>query len=430
MRPRSPFASALLAVLCSACAERSPLAGGPTSAEDLALIALVSAFQDDDCAEVEALAAGFTASTDLRLHTATTLYGRCRYRRGDDLGAVALLARVAYAEPPDRAVPTALYWLARARLHLGDAATAVSDLLRFGERFAHDALADDATYYLGKAHLDAGDPDLAGAAFAQVLAMPMASELRRAGATYQTGLALVERARGDPASPDLESAFIWFQRVRDDFATSIYADNAAYRQGRVRYDQGRLDDAERVLVQALAAYPDSSRRPSMAWYLGETRYRLQRFPEAIEAFATTLADPGSVYHDNALYYSGRSFYRMASPETPERFASASRFFERVLAEHPDSVYADDAAYFAARAAYQLEDLEAAERAFSALPSRFPTSPYVDNAWHYLVLVRLALGDCPGAALALQALEALSPPSSYSAATRGAFEASACGGLTP
>lgn len=423
-----PILAATLAT--AACADASPLADGPVDSEEAALIAISTAFQADDCAQVEALAANFVATTDLRLHTVTVYYGRCRYHDNDDAGAVALLARVAYAEPADSVVPTALYWLARARSNLGDASTAVRDLSRFRERFAHDSRYDDATYYLGKALLDSADPDAAIAAFADVLTQPGASELRRAGATYATGRALVARAQGDPNSPDLEAAAGWFASVQRDFATSIYADNAAYREARVRYDQGRWRDAEALLAAALSAWPESSWRPSMAWFLGSARYQRDAFGEALEAYAITLTDPTSVYYDNALYYSGRCWYRQASADAPERFATAINFFSRLLSERPDSVYADDAAYFAARAAFEQDDLEAAETAFALIPARFPASPYVDNAWHYLVLVRLGLGDCEAALSALVALEAMTPASPYASATRAQFEASACGGLTP
>lgn len=413
----------------AACADQSPLAGGDRDAEAAALIAIDEAFAAGDCASVESRAANFVATTDLRLHAVTTLYGRCRYRANDDAGAVELLARVAYAEPADGWVATALYWLAQARSNLADASTAASDLERFRARFSHDSRFDDATYHLGKAHLAAGDADRAIADFAEVLALPNASELRRAGATYETGVAFVARAEGDPASPDLEAALTWFTTTQSDFATSIYADNAAYRAGRVRYDQGRWVDAEALLVAALDAWPDSAWRPSMAWFLGSARYQLDHFAPAIEALAVTLADPTSVYYDNALYYTGRSWYRQASADAPERFTTAVGFFARLLAERPDSVYADDAAYFAARAHFELEDLDAAETAFALIPERFPASPYVDNAWHYLVLVRVALGDCDAARTALAALEAMIPPSSYASSTRALFLAS-CQAATP
>ncbi|MFO0748502.1 MAG: tetratricopeptide repeat protein [Myxococcota bacterium] len=418
-----------LAAVAAACAGDSPLGGGDAGREEAALIALQTAFLADDCDQVVALAAGFSASTDLRLHAVTTMYGRCLWRRGDAAGAVTLLARVAYVDPPDAAVPGALFWLGRARIDADDAVTALADLARFRERFAHHIYFDDAIYYSGKAHAVAGDPTAAIADFAAVLALPGASDSLRVEASYETALALVQRAAGDAASPDLELAYGWFETVRNDFASSVYADNAAYHLGRVRFDQGRWAEAEALELSALADWPTSTWRPSMGYVLGRARYELGLLGPAIEAFAITLEDATSLYHDNALYYTGRSWYRLALND-PERYPLAIGFFDRVLAEHPTSSYADDAAYFRARAYFELEDLERADAAFALIPTSFPTSPYLDNALHYLVLVRLALDDCAGARAALDALAAITPPSSFLASTQAVFAGSPCAAVSP
>lgn len=435
LRLRSTALVALLLGPCAlaaapGCADESPLADGAASREDLALAALEAAFDADDCATVESLAAGFVASTDLRLHAVTTAYGRCLWRAGAAVDAAAVLGRVAYVEPADAYVPTALFWLARARLDADDPTAALGDLDRFGARFAHHMYADDARYWHGQARLALGDATGAIDDFAAVLALSDAPDSLRADATYATGLALVERAGGDPASPDLEAAFTWFQRVRDDFATSIRVDNAAYHQGWVRFDQGRFADCERLMVDALALYPASSERPSMAYLLGRARYEQGELGPALEAFVITLAFPSATYYDNALYYSARAWYRMATPDEPNKYTQAIQLFDRLLAERPDSSYADDAAYFRARAYLELGDLPAADLAFARVPADYPMSPYVDNAWRYLVTVRLALGDCAGAKAALDALAALTPPSSYLPSSQAAWAASACAAETP
>ncbi len=494
-------------VFLLSCADPSPLAGGPATAEDKALTNVLLAFDAGDCAQVITLVEGLHTSTDLRLMTAEILYGRCLSQTGNDEAAVLVLSRVADSALPSPTVATALYYRGRAHRHLAEHAEAAADFSRIADRFPHHHLADDARYYLGRSHFDRGELSAAKSAFEAVLLMPRASHLRHAGATYRLGLTLLETA-SDATAPELELAWRRFAEVLSDYSDTIYADDAAYRQGRVRFAEQRYDEAEQLLsafrethpdsvygddalyyaarcrdergelegaialyreveaagtslsddaafraghaaltlaeasgrpedyaaaeidlARALETYPSTPWMTSLAYDLGRARYALERFSAAIEAFAKVVAVPTSVFADNAVYYTGRCWYRIAFRDAPDSYHVAITWFLRLLSDYPTSSYADDATYFEARALFELGEFESAAATFESLVLNFPESNYLDDALRYLTLSELALGDCDKASEALDRMRTLASSSPFLSQTEATF-ALRCDGGTP
>lgn len=503
MRATPRWAVAMLAVLAG-CADRSPLEGGGT-AEDQSLIAIGEAFAAKDCATVETLSLGFTTTSVPRYDAVTTWLGRCQYRDGDFDAAAETLAEPAARLPAGPHTPDAAYYAGRATYRTDAYEVALTALGGFEARFPHSARRDDALYWAGRALLHLDRPTEALAAFRGVLADPVATDSRRARATWQAGraeVALAEEA-DDPSSPRWAAAAQWFQDALAGWASGSVADDAAcdlavlpYHRGRwteaeqalgaflaawpnagVRYradwyraraieEQGDLDRAiaayaaheaayadhsyaddarfrrgralsieaegggdwaaaEDMLRGFLADWPTSSLRPGAAWYLGRATYEQGRFEEAVGALAEAVDAATSVYNDNALYYTGRAWYRVAWRGQTARYTDAVDAFDLLASRWPESSYVDNAAYFRARALFALGQAAEAEAGLEALLTEHPDSPYVDNALYWLVRVRLSGADCTGAAAALAALKTTDSP--YVAKAVARFEASACAG---
>ncbi len=277
--------------------------------------------------------------------------------------------------------------------------------------------ADGAAWHRGLVRYDQGLYDEARALFAAVPEDFPGTTLADDAAYFV--------ARCDERLGRLEQALAEYAQAEALDPAGLYADNARYRAGRVLYAQARAADqladpgAPALYAQAqaafegfLATYPTSALGPAASYFLGRARYAQRLLSAAIEAFAATVAATGSVYRDNALYFTGRAWYRTAWSGDPSLYETAIPWFDRLLSEYPTSFYAAGATYFRARALLALGRPDEAEPPLAGFRDRFPTSSYVDNALYALVLARVALGDCQGADEALTQLQGVTPASPF------------------
>ncbi len=426
-RARQAALGAALAAL-TACAERSPLAGGDATADDRAVKAIAEAYAARDCAAVEGLAASYETTSVERHQAVTYMFGRCFYLTGRYPQAATTLARISNLTPPGRLTDDALYFLGRSHYRLKAWPEAEAALLTYRERFDHQPYQDDALYFLGKIRLRVDEPDAALVIFDALMNDERSSPIRRAGAAYQSGKAEVALIRLDPDAADAHrlAARAWFERILEDHLESIYADNAQYQLAALLYDEGRLLEAEAALLDFEARWPRSAlshlslyKRGRIAEKLGDAQRALTLY----EAYEATFA--GASFADNTRYRSGRVLLREAErlddegssdatvayaaaeltlasaltdfPDTllahrigyflgraryaREAFSTAISAFALTL-EHPESIYADNASYYTGRCLYRLERYEDARARFALLPQTHPDSPYLDDAAYF------------------------------------------------
>ncbi|TNF38547.1 MAG: tetratricopeptide repeat protein [Deltaproteobacteria bacterium] len=393
---RPTLGAVALTIALAACSpDRSPLVGG-ASGEDAVLLAASTAFAGHDCVTVEALATGFATTSPLRYHAMTYMLGQCLYRDGDYVGAIDVHGRLAHETPPRRYTDDALYFLGLARLHRDDPAGAAADFGEYAARFPHQRYLDDAYYQLGRARLALGEPQAALDAFATVLDLDGASDTRRAGATYRSGQAALDRADADAA----EQATAWFDAVLADFPTSIYADNAAYALARLDYDLGAFAAAEAGLAAFAADWPESGLVHLARYFEGKAA--LAQGASARDRADALFADyearwPAGAFADNSRYRRGRLRFDRASeldaagsPDAPAAWDEARAMLESLLADYPETSLVAAGRYYLARVDYARGAWPTARDGFLAV-LQAPPSAYHDNATYYVgrCLYRLA-----------------------------------------
>ncbi|HET8539454.1 MAG TPA: hypothetical protein VFL83_06245 [Anaeromyxobacter sp.] len=211
-------------------------------------------------------------------------------------------------------------------------------------------------------------------------------------ARYDAGTAAHAAARlaADPtaqnatAVTEFGAAEGGFHRLLIDFPASVRADNAAYLEGRSRYEIGTItglridfEKARTLLEAAIAAHGTAKTMDSMTYFAGRAIFRIAEVDRAattdtaaVQAqyalakaqFVRSVAvNPGAPWGDNAAYYLGRCDFEIGElgvhPLDPlAKPGSDAAPFDRAEAElaavPAASTYYDNARYYRGRSFFE------------------------------------------------------------------------------
>lgn len=198
---------------------------------------------------------------------------------------------------------------AAAAFRQGAAAYARNQMLQAAEAFQQVVTLQptnaDAFYYLGLSYYGLGQHDLAVAAFSEArLHYPKAKgEVLFGMGLAHYALGQLAQARDDfagvaatDAGAELKTnAGTWMQvldaTLTQRAAEQALAQDARFREGIERYEQGRYLEAVQAFDSTLQQFPRSS---TIYYYMGACNYQLNRFDAAVKAFESVIQfDPGS-----------------------------------------------------------------------------------------------------------------------------------------
>jgi TolA-binding protein len=415
-----------------------PATGHDAEGERLRDIA--EAFAAGDCALVDELAPGFTTHSQKRYRAVTTMVGRCRYDAGDFPAAAKILGPVASAfDENDIYARDASYYYGRSVYRDGQFQEAARALGEFADRYGMDSRRDDARYFQGRAFEQMGELEDALRVFGLVIADAQALPARLAGAHFHTAEVLRAKAALDPIQEDqlLGEAYDLYLLVLEAYPASTYADDSAYRIGRMLFDRAHAStspadsfalysESADAMEAFLEQFPDSILRAGGLYFLGRDRYELTEYDAAQAPLDEAAGYEKSTWLDNALYYAGMTRYRLGATLGSQSYLAGIARFDELLDQCSASEYRDNAAYFRARCLMKIPSWHDAEAALEAFLAEFPGSTYEDNARYQLIVVRIALGDCSGALTALSELQEMQPPSTYVPKGQALYQ-SKCGG---
>lgn len=157
-----------------------------------------------------------------------------------------------------------------------------------------------------------------------------------------------------------------YEAVGRDHAGHRLAGDAAAGRVLALEKAGDLAAAEKAAFVFVATYAQHSQIAAVTFLVGEYRYRLERFAEAVPAFETFL----KAYADHPLaadagYKAGWACWQIEEP------ARARTFFQKVATAFPQSELAPEAAFMAGRCAAKADDAVGAaadfERAMALAP---------------------------------------------------------------
>jgi TolA-binding protein len=185
----------------------------------------------------------------------------------------------------------------------------------------------------------------------------------------------------------VEQALADFQKLREEFSSSEYADDALFELARHAYDVERLgefrptrdpEEAKKFLEAILAEYPASDKAPEALVRMGMLHLDPYVAPPNLnEAYANFLRVqniyPASDAADAARFGLGYTLYHQGE------FERAAGTLERLLTDFSDRAYLPTARLYAARALAAHDRPQEALHHLARLHREFPDGPYAEQA---------------------------------------------------
>ena len=358
------------------------------------------AFKAEDYATAERLFGEFSTR-----HAAHALVDECRLKRGDSLyrlkrydAAVADYAAVAgKAGSPQRPAALAgrawcLYDAGRTNEAAGafrEAATAFgaapqSAALRYNAgnaAFAVQAYAEAEGDFAACVQTNAVDAGfIRNAAYWRAASLVKLKrhedacgvlEKLRASGKLPADLAVdawLLQAEAELARERFKDAAACYAAIGRDHGTHALAGDAAAGRVLALEKAGDIAAAEAAATAFAAAYPKHAQLTAIRFLVGEYRYRLERFTDAVAALEVFLKEHPT--HDLAAeagYKAGWACWRAQKP------AQARPFFRKVAESFSKAAVATDAAFMAGRCADAAEDAAGAAEDFDRAVALAPAS---------------------------------------------------------
>ena len=292
-------------------------------------------------------------------------------KTGDRGQAVDRLNALIQTEPSPAKTYRLRFDRARCLLELGDKAEAMAGLLSLYRSEPEGELSGqilaalkeaDPEYRVGAGEhiaraellLERKRPDLAAVDLEEAVRLsapaPLSLKKQLAQAYYKArryreAAVLFEEMRADPASgfggeDDLgDLARSYSRSDQFDSAIAVYrelgvdAENA-YKIAFLKMDQGKLEDANQLFVELLAAYPTHPRRASVEWFLAWNNYRLENYAEAEARFGELQAKAAREKSEKRAAY-----WRARSLEALNRNTEAKAIYSDLADDENLSYYA-------------------------------------------------------------------------------------------
>ncbi len=120
-------------------------------------------------------------------------------------------------------------------------------------------------------------------------------------------------------------------------------------------------------------------------------FKESRFPAALEAFKTVLAEPSlGPFHGDAFFWTAKADAALG------RYGEASRNLEHFLKNFPENPYIPEGKYEKGRLLHLQGEHEGAIIVLEEFLSRYPESEYAPNAYYWMGEALFALGDLKNA----------------------------------
>ncbi len=357
-----------------------------------------AAFKADDFAAAERLFGDFLAR-----HAGHALADECRLKRGDSLYRLKRYdeagrdyeAAAAKADSPHR--PAALAGRAWCLYDAGRPADAAPAFREAAAAFGANQRGASLRYNAGNAAFaveryaeaeadfaacaQAADPELArNAAYWRAAALAklkrheevcgLLEKLRAAGglsADLSVDAWLLQ-AEAELARNRPKEAAACYEAVGRDHAGHTLAGDAAAGRVLALEKAGDLAAAEAAASAFVAAYPQNRQLDAVRFLVGEYRYRLERFAEAVPAFEAFLKHHADhPLAADAGYKAGWACWQLKDT------VRSRTFFRQVAAAFPKAAVAADAAFMAGRCADAAGDTAGAAQDFETAAALAPQS---------------------------------------------------------
>ncbi|MEX0702564.1 MAG: tetratricopeptide repeat protein [Planctomycetales bacterium] len=271
----------------------------------------------------------------------------CLYAAGDKAAALPVYRNLLTAYPHSRLLADATYALGTAEQEVAKFDEAAQTFAAFLKQFPQAEQANECRLRLGMVQLARKQFAEAEKLFAELAAVP-----DFAFADY----ALLQQALSRLEQSKPEDAAALYESLPKKFPKSSYAGTALLEAGKCRFRGEKYEPARADLEQVVALKsPDTA--PEAAYWLGRSLLRLARAAEAEQVLAQTIA----AYPQSDRLPQLQLARIDAVAEQPERLKEAAGQYAEFAAKHAADPLAADALYRASRAAFETADYAAARK---------------------------------------------------------------------
>jgi TolA-binding protein len=305
-----------------------------------------------------------------------TLVGQCHFARQEYAEAAASFGRVVrgYAdhETADDAAALAIESLYRA----GSLKDIEPTIALFAKRWPESPVRERAEFFAGLARMGLGDHGKAAERFDALLKRFPAGEFAN-----QATLLLAQCHHRNRQPQRAKASYEAVLKLDD----KQYLPEALYGLAVVAQQEGEAKHAA-TLYQRLLEEFSSFPQASSAWlHLGQCRFALGEYKEALSAFARVASE--DVQHaDGAAYWSAKCEFKR------ENFGRAAGVLKSAIQRHPKSELAPEMCYDLAVALLRSDDARGGIEALGEFSRRFPDHRLAADVLYLLAVTEHQIGD--------------------------------------
>jgi len=301
----------------------------------------------------EALAAYERVKSDRPALNADALVGRawCLHEKRQFEAAIAAFRQAAQALGQEPRAAICLFNAGNAAIAAGQFGAAAESFAQLRHDWPAHELARPSAYWLALSQLRQGKHAEAQAAL---------DTLQQAGGPPAELVAdtLMLQAEARTARQEHVAAAELYARVIREHAAHPLAGDAAVGRVLALEKSGDVAGAEAAAAAFVEDYPKHAQLAVMRFLIGEYRYRLQKYVDALPAFDAFLKEsPRHEFAADALFKSGWAAFHLKD------YVRAGAFFGELAARFAASPLAADAAFMSGRAADEAGNAVAAAQAF-------------------------------------------------------------------
>ncbi|MDL2229560.1 tetratricopeptide repeat protein [Treponema sp. OttesenSCG-928-L16] len=177
-----------------------------------------------------------------------------------------------------------------------------------------------------------------------------------------------------------------------------YTVRAAFEKGRVYYQAGQINEADRAYESVFRDFPGHELAEEAAFRRGEVMYSAGRWPEAAERFAAYRQTyPGGKYMDGALYFGAMAQNNLKNSD------GAILLWERLIRDYPGSQYRFPGMFSLAQAYKDKHDWESSFNIYTSALAEFGSRARQAGAAEEAETLRYMMARLPEKAARLHVL---------------------------
>ncbi len=356
--------------------------------------------------------------TSIWLDNAQLQIGQSYFDEKLYIEAIAALELLATQYPDSVYLGDARYYIARANQESGEFDTARTQYLAMIAGYPTNTLIDNAQFRIGQSHYDEAettqDP-IAKAASYNTAINELQTVITSYPASSSVDIAQYYIVKSHIGLGDRASAETAYATLVANYPTSVFIDNGIFRLAKMSYEEAlaavtQISATYQTVITELQNVIDTTdgSDDGARYYIAKCYHRIAEISMLAGDFTTARLEyagvnetnyPLSVYIDNAAYQTAKSYHDEGN------YTTAITELNGFISSNGSSNWLDDAWYYLGHSYYKLATPNYAEArtSYEMVQSINPESVKLDNAQYYIGLTWHGVNNCTEEGAAMQAL---------------------------